>query len=120
MITACFSSNDSKLINKTFDSIISYYSLNKNISHSFWQTSIDGLLKTKFYDLAYFLIKMYPIRYSYSESLWKKIIVSNIKENFSEIFKLLVEKYESRALSDDCRGYENIFNIFVEEVVNYL
>jgi hypothetical protein len=99
---------------------MTYYNLNKNISHSFWQSSIDGLLKIKHYDLANALIKLYPIKYSYSESLWKKIINSNITENFSEVFKLFQEKYESRAHNDDCRGFENIFNIFVEEVANYL
>ncbi len=58
IITACFSSNDANIINKSFNLMISYYSLNKNISHSFWQSSIDGLLKTKFYDQANVLIKM--------------------------------------------------------------
>jgi len=120
IITVCFNSNDESIITKSFNSIITYYSLHKNISHSFWQTSIDGLLKIKHYDLANILIKLYPIKYSYSESLWKKIIISNIIENFSEIFILFQEKYESRAHNDDIRGFENIFNIFLEEVSNNL
>ena len=72
------------------------------------------------YDNAKILIKLYPIKYSYSETLWKKIIVSNITENFLEIFNLFQDKYECRAHNDDCRGFESIFNIFVEEVANNL
>ena len=98
-----------------------YYSVNKNISHSFWQTSIEGLIKNNQTEYAFKLLKLYPIKYSYSESLWKNVILSNIhNEDFFGLFEMFVEKYDSRTNNDEFRAFENIFNIFVEEVSNHL
>ncbi len=120
-ITACFASNDYRLIEKCFNMIFVYYSMNNNISHSFWQTSIEGLLKAKENDYANKLLKLYPIKYSYSESLWKNVIISNMNnESITTLFEMYLEKYESRSNNDEFRAFENIFNIFIEEIANHL
>ena len=99
--------------------IFDYQNLNKNISHSFWQTCIEGYFKIKSFTLSANLIKIYPIKYSYSESLWKNIILSNMNDDdILKVFNIFLEKFDNRVSSDDFKAFENIFNIFVEEFAN--
>lgn len=115
-ITSCINSG---LIEKCFDMIGKYYNLNKNVSHTFWQTSIEGFLRAKENEYANRLLRLYPIKYSYSESLWKNVIISNMDdEHIMTVFEIFIEKYDSRGNNDEFRAFENIFNIFVEELAN--
>jgi hypothetical protein len=117
LISSCFATVDQTLLENCFNLVVSYYALNKNISHTFWQTSIEGLLKIKRNDFAEKLLKMYPIKYSYSESLWRNVIISNMNDDsIINLFELFDEKYESRTKEDEFRVFENIYNIFIEEM----
>jgi hypothetical protein len=119
-INACISSQNQYLQEKCFNMIVQYIVLNPNVSHSFWQTSIEGFLKLKMFYFSNNLLKLYPIKYSYSESLWKNVILSNMNNNdFLTTFNLFLEKYDNRKNNDEFRAFENIFNIYLEEVTNH-
>jgi hypothetical protein len=101
--------------------ILDYYNYNKNLSHTFWQNSIESFLKNKKQEYANDLIRLYPIKYSYSESLWGKIIANNMSnKNLMTVFNIFSEKYENRQNGEELKGYENIFNLFIENISNNL
>jgi hypothetical protein len=119
-IISSINSGNKSLIERSFETILQYISNNwNNISHSFWQTSIEAFIKIEFNDLAYKLIKLYPIKYSYSESLWKNIILSHTTDDLiTIIFELFVEKFDHRTNKDEFRGFDVVFNLFIEEIAN--
>jgi hypothetical protein len=120
-ISVCFTNcgNDIPLVEKCFNTIHSYFNINQSLSHSFWQTSIEGLIKLKMFKNANSLLTLYPVKYSYSETLWKNVIVSNMNnEEVDHVFNLFLEKYENRTNNDEFRAFENIFNIFIEELAH--
>jgi hypothetical protein len=118
LIVSCFNSADQSLLESCFKIIVAYYKLNQNISHTFWQTSIEGLIKIKKNSLALKLLKIYPIKYSYSESLWRRVIISSLtnEENIQKLFELFDNKFLERTNKDDFRAFENIYNIFIDEM----
>lgn len=113
----CFLANSS--IDKLFKLFLFYYSQNQNISHSFWQSTIENLVKKGYQKEANELLSIYPIKYSFSESLFKVIIKEKIKFKASEeIICILCSKFESRNVQDDLKTYENIFSILLSELTD--
>ncbi len=120
-ITNCMSQKNDSEFEKCYKFIFDYYNYNQNLSHTFWQNSIEGFLKNNKQEYANDLIKLYPIKYSYSESLWGKIITNNMSnKNLMNVFNILLEKYENRQNGEDYKGFENIFNLFIENIANNL
>lgn len=104
---------------KCFEIIILYQENNKNISHTFWQTSIETLMKLKKIDYTNHLLKLYPIKYCYSESSWKNVLIFNINlSQITHLFQIFLEKFDCRNNNDEFKGFENIFNIFIEEITS--
>ena len=120
LVISAITSNESDF-EKCYKFILDYYNYNKNLSHTFWQNSIEGFLKNKKQEYANDLIRLYPIKYSYSESLWGKIIANNMSnKNLMTVFNIFLEKYENRQNGEEFKGYENIFNLFIENIANNL
>ena len=104
-------------INYCFDLIKQIQSNSNNLSHTFWQDAIDGFSKAKHTSYSMDLIKLYPIKFSYSENLWRLFIKNNMNDDqVMDIFKLWTEKYEKRTIHDEFKYFENIYNIFLEEL----
>jgi hypothetical protein len=120
LIVSCFNSADQSLLDSCFKMIVAYYGLNKNISHTFWQTSIEGLIKIKKNYYAMKLLKIYPIKYSYSETLWRSVILSHLNdESILPLFEMFDDKFLKRTNNEDFRAFENIYNIFIEEIATH-
>jgi hypothetical protein len=121
-MNACFAKNEQKLLEQCYLLIINLFQKNKNLSHTFWQTAIEGFLKCNQIFYVNNLLEFYPIRYSYSESTWKKVIINSLSkaDSFRIVFDIFKEKYKGRHSSEEVKGYESIFNIFVEEMGNHL
>jgi hypothetical protein len=118
-MNACFVKNDPALLDQCYMLVLRLYEKNRSLSHTFWQTAIEGFMKCKVSIYVANLLKLYPVRYSYSEALWKKVIsVNNKTDSFQFIFNIFLEKFKHKDNGDDEKGYENIFNIFVEELGN--
>jgi hypothetical protein len=118
-MNACFSKGDPSLLEQCYIFILRLYDKNKTFSHTFWQITIEGYMKCKVPIYVSNLLKLYPIRYSYSEGLWKKVIsVNNKTDSFQFIFNIFFEKYKHKDNTDEEKGFENIFNLFVEELGN--
>lgn len=112
--------NNSTSLDKCYNIICSYYNINKNVSHTFWQTSIETFLKLKKNAYAFNLLKIYPIRYSYSETLWKNCIYNYPGISMYYLFIIFLSNFESRASDNEYKAYENIFNIFLEAYSDYM
>jgi hypothetical protein len=120
-MNACFAKKDTYFLDQCYTLIIRLYDSNKNLSHTFWQTAIEGYMKCKLTHYVNNLLKLYPIKYSYSETTYKRVLEAiRSNEGFSEIFNIFYEKYKKRAKDEELRGYENIFNIFIDEMGNNL
>jgi hypothetical protein len=115
VMKACF--NKKNHYEKCFEIIKLINSSSNTLSHFFWQEAIEGLTKSFQPTYACELIKLYPIKFSYSESLWRSFIKSQMNDSsVSSCFNLLKDKYEQRTIHDEFKSFENIFNIFLEEL----
>ena len=108
-------STNNKIIERLYNFIHKYLNYNKDLSHTFWQNSIEVFMKFKLLDYVNSLIRIYPIKYSYSESFWSRIINVNMNsKDLMIVFNIFLEKFQNRINMDEYRCYENIFNLFLE------
>lgn len=98
-----------------------YNTYNKALSHSFWQLCFENFLNNKLYVQVIGLLDLYSIRYSYSESLLRTIIIDCINNQLLlELFAVLTKKLLNKRQEEDYQGYENVFNILIEEIAKKL
>ncbi len=115
VLKECF--NKKNHYEKCFEIIKLVNSSSNTLSHSFWQEAIEGFTHSFQYTYACELIKLYPIKFSYSQSLWRSFIKTQMNDSsVLSCFNLLKDKYEQRTIQDEFKSFENIFNIFLEEL----
>ena len=115
VLKTCFTSGNH--YEKCFEIIKLINSKSNTLSHSFWQEAIEGFTRSFQYTYTYELIKLYPIKFSYSETMWRSFIKSQMNDSsVLTCFNLLKDKFEQRTINDEFKSFENIFNIFLQEM----